>query len=128
MSFTPSNWEVPREHFTNKTINPNTHNQNPIFLKYFFHRHPWLPLTPKSLFLSLKTHKPISLPPKPSFPHLKSLQTHKYFTLFFLFLSPSPMAAPTPQISLPSLLLPSPTIYGQPNVIFDSVKGIKCQP
>jgi hypothetical protein len=48
--------------------------------------------------------------------------------MLLLFLSPSPMAAPTPQISLPSLLSPSPTIYGQPNVISDNVKGIKCQP
>jgi hypothetical protein len=26
------------------------------------------------------------------------------------------------------ILSPSPAIYGQPNVISDSVKGIKCQP
>ena len=50
------------KHFTNITLNSTTHNQNPIYLKKFLHRLPWLPTVTSQislpLFLSLKPTNP----------------------------------------------------------------------
>jgi hypothetical protein len=66
---------VPLEHFTNKTINSTTHNQNPIFLQKISLPSPMAANTPKFLFPSSSLSKPTN--PSLSF---SLLQKHHSFT------------------------------------------------
>jgi hypothetical protein len=66
---------VPCEHFTNKTINSTTHNQNPIFLQKISLPSPMATNNPKFLFPSSSLSKPTN----PSLP-LSLLQKHHSFT------------------------------------------------
>ena len=99
MSFTPSNREVLCAYFTNKTINPNTHNQNPrIFFFTVIHGCP----PPQNLFSS------ISKPTNPSFflqNHLSLTSSpHKPINIllcFFFFSHHLPWPPPPPKSLFP---------------------------
>ena len=101
---------MPRKHFTNKTLNSTTHNQNPIYLQKFVHRlhSPMAAHTHQislPLFVSLKTHKPIPLSLQNH--HSLTLSPHKPINLLlcFFFFSHRRPWPPHPEISLPSLPL-----------------------
>ena len=97
-----------RKHFINKTLNSTTHNQNPIYLKKFLHRLPWLPTvtssnlsSPLPLFQNPKTHLSLSLQNH----HSLTSNPHKPINLLlcFFFFSHRRPWLPHPEISLPSL-------------------------